>query len=77
MNFIVEEAPKCGLDVPYTHSLRYSRYHYDGSEWRPDKESEEGSSESESQDSEIQDGKTSQRAFPCLDHANVLMSISR
>jgi hypothetical protein len=63
MNLVVEEAPKCGLDVPYTHQLRYSRYYYDGSEWSPNKDSEEGSSESESRNSETPECKTSQRAL--------------
>ena len=49
MNLIVEEAPGCGLNLPYTHQLRYNRYHYDGSVWCPEKCSEEGSSGSGSQ----------------------------
>ena len=53
MNVIVEEAPKCGLGVPYTHQLRYDRYNYDGSGWSPEKYTEDGSSES--RDSEIPD----------------------
>jgi hypothetical protein len=60
MNVIVEEAPRCGLDVPYTHQLRYSRYHYDGSEWNPD--SEDGSSKS--RDSGTFEGKPSQSVLP-------------
>jgi len=50
MNVIMEEAPKFGLDVPYTHQLCYGRYHYDGSEWNPESENE--SSKSASRDSE-------------------------
>ena len=53
MNVIVEEAPKCGLGMPYTHQLRYDRYNYDGSGWSPEKYTEDGSSASESRDSEI------------------------
>ena len=53
MNVIVEEAPKCGLGVPYAHQLRYDRYNYDGSGWSPEKYTEDGSSASESRDSEI------------------------
>jgi hypothetical protein len=62
MNLIVEEAPRCGLDVPYTHQLRYSRYHYDGSRWSPEN-SEDRSSESESRDCETSD-EPSQSALP-------------
>jgi hypothetical protein len=62
MNLIVEEAPRCGLDVPYTHQLRYSRYHYDGSEWNPD--SEDGSSRSESRDSGTPEDESSQSVLP-------------
>jgi len=51
MNLVVEEAPGCGLSVPYTHQLRYDRYHYDSSEWSPEKSSEDGSSRSGSRDS--------------------------
>jgi hypothetical protein len=63
MNLIVEEAPRCGLDVPYTHQLRYSRYHYDGSRWSPEY-SEDGSSESESHDCETSSDEPSQSALP-------------
>lgn len=31
MNFIVDEAPTCGLVAPYRHQIRYGRFHYDGS----------------------------------------------
>ena len=44
INVIIEEAPKFGLDMPYTHQLHYGRYHFDGSEWNPDSESESSTS---------------------------------
>jgi hypothetical protein len=52
MNLIVQEAPKCGLEVPYVHELRYGRYHYDGSEWRPDEPEKDESSEDEARGKE-------------------------
>ena len=70
MNLAVEEAPKCGPDVPYTHLLRYSRYHYDGSEWSPDKDCEEGSSKLESRDCKTLEGKMPERASVRLPGAN-------
>lgn len=54
MNLILEEAPSCGLDIPYTHQLRYGRCHYDGSEWNP----ESGSSQSASPDSKSPEGES-------------------
>ena len=68
MNLIVEEAPKCGLGVSYTHQLRYDRYNYDGSGWSPEKYTEDGSSES--RDSEIPEQSVSP---VCI--ANSLVSV--
>jgi hypothetical protein len=77
MNLIVEEVPRCGLGMPYTHQFRYSRYHYDSSEWSPDKHSEDRSSKLDSRDSETPEGTTSQHALLAhLRHASILMSIT-
>jgi hypothetical protein len=59
MNLIVEEAPRCGLNVPYIHQLRFSRYHYDGSEWNPDSEDRSSGS-----DSGTPEGEYSQSVLP-------------
>lgn len=64
MNLIVEEAPRCGLDVPYTHQLRYGRYHYDGSKWSADCEDESSASESRSRSPETFEAKPSQSWLP-------------
>ena len=74
MNLVVEEAPGCGLSVPYTHQLRYNRYHYNGSEWSPEKSSEDGSSGSGSRDSEASKQRAlfvcSCKHFPPQPHDN-------
>ena len=67
MNLIVEEAPKCGLGVSYTHQLR-NRYNYDSFGWSPEKYTEDGSSES--RDSEIPEQSVSP---VCI--ANSLVSV--
>jgi len=64
MNLILEEAPRCGLDVPYTHQLHYGRYHYDGSEWSPEEYSGSGSSDSASCDSETPECESFESGLP-------------
>ena len=43
---LVLEAPRCDVDFPYAHQLYYGRYHHDGSEWRLEEYSRNGSPDS-------------------------------
>ena len=68
MNLILEEAPRCGLDVPYTHQLHYGRYNYDGSEWSPEEDSGSGSSAScDSETPECESFESGLPPAPCDD----------